>query len=66
MALVRHPERAQRNIRLVLLFGAGGPGVSPRSKNEPRESAVPLGGKGSANRSVKTVLWERLARLKEP
>jgi hypothetical protein len=24
---VRHPERAQRNIRLVLLFGAGGLGV---------------------------------------
>jgi hypothetical protein len=27
---VRHPERAQRNIRLVLLRGAGGLGVSPR------------------------------------
>jgi hypothetical protein len=44
---VRHPERAQRNIRLVLLRGAGGLGVSPRSTIEPSESAVPLGGKGT-------------------
>jgi hypothetical protein len=27
---VRHPERAQRNIRLVLLRGAGGLGDTPR------------------------------------
>jgi hypothetical protein len=40
---VRHPERAQRNIRLVFLFGAGGLGVSPRQTIEPSESAVPMG-----------------------
>jgi len=29
---VRHPERAQRNIRLVFLFGAGGLGDTPDQK----------------------------------
>jgi hypothetical protein len=48
---VRHPERAQRNIRLVLLRGAGGLGVSPRSKKMSLANPLsPWGERGLSSR----------------